>query len=179
MTRVMRDSTTATDIPVHGTELVAGYINGIYAWTEEGYGRFPGIPHILMDIRGDSPHAGVLDVEPGCAPLEAASSWVRARHKLLPDAYPPVIYLNRSTLTPLFNALEADGLHVGRDFRLWIATLDGTKAVPDMTGVTAVQYKGARPQHKDGSWAGEPGPATTEGHFDESLVYDDAWHHHA
>lgn len=179
MTRIMRDSTTATDIPVHGTELVAGYINGTYAWTEEGYARFPGIPHILMDISGDSPHAGVLDVEPGCAAIEAAPPWVRRRHKLLPDAYPPVIYVNRSTLTPLFNVLEADGLHVVRDFRLWIATLDGTKAVHDMTGVTAVQYKGARPQNKDGSWAGEPGPATTEGHFDESLVYDDAWHHHA
>ncbi|MGI8451351.1 MAG: hypothetical protein ACR2MP_30025 [Streptosporangiaceae bacterium] len=68
----MRDSTTAADIPVHGTDLVAGYINGTYAWTDEGFGRFPGIPHILIDIHGDNPHAGVLDVEPKCAPIEAA-----------------------------------------------------------------------------------------------------------
>ena len=28
MTRIMRDSTMPTDIPIDGTDLVAGYING-------------------------------------------------------------------------------------------------------------------------------------------------------
>ena len=179
MTRVMRDSTTAADIPINGTQLVAGYINGKYAWPDEGYGRFPGIPHVFIDISGDHPHAGVLDVEPGCAPIEAAPPWVRARRRLLPDAYPPILYANRTTLTPLFNALEADGLHVVRDFRLWIATLDGTRKVADMTGVTAVQYKRGRNRDEQGHWTEEPGPAVAEGHFDESIVYDDEWHHHA
>jgi len=123
--------------------------------------------------------AGVLDVEPGCAPIEAAPPWVRARRRLLPDAYPPILYANRTTLTPLFNALEADGLHVVRDFRLWIATLDGTRKVADMTGVTAVQYKRGRNRDEQGHWTEEPGPAVAEGHFDESIVYDDEWHHHA
>jgi hypothetical protein len=34
----------------------------------------------------------------------------------------------------LFNAMNAAGLRIVHDFRLWIATLDGTKTVPDMTG---------------------------------------------
>ena len=179
MTRIMRDSTTAGDIPIHGTDLVAGYINGTYAWSDENYGRFPGIPHVFIDIHGDHPNAGVLDVEPGCAHLGAAAGWVKARKALLPHAYTPIIYTNRDQLTPLFDTLAAEGLRVEQDFRLWIATLDGTREVHDMTGVTAVQYKRARKQNKDGSWAESPGPAVTEGHFDESLIYDDKWHHNA
>ena len=179
MTRIMRDSTTATDIPVPGTDLVAGYINGQFKWAQESFDRFPRIPHVLIDIHGDEPHAGVLDVEPGCAAISAAPAWVRARKELFPDAYLPIVYSFRDNLTPIFDALRAVGLHVGRDFRLWIATLDGTRKVPDMTGVTAVQYKRARKQNKDGTWAEPPGPQVTEGHFDESLVYDDYWHHNA
>jgi hypothetical protein len=109
MTRIMRDSTTATDIPVQGTELVAGYIDGKFEWTAADYRRFPGVPHVFVDISGSHPNAGVLDVEPGCAPVDAV--------------------------------------------------------------------KRGRAQHPDGSWAEPPGPAVTEGHFDESLVYDDEWHH--
>jgi hypothetical protein len=175
----MRDSNEPGSIPIHGTELVAGYINGKYAWTQENFDRFRGIPHIFIDIFGDNPHAGVLDVEPQCAKVEDAPPWVKARKALLPDAHTPVIYCNRSTLTPLFNAMAAAGLHVVHDFRLWIATLDGTRKVADMTGVVAVQYKRARNQDKNGHFTEEPGPAVTEGHFDESIVHDDQWHHHA
>ena len=57
--------------------------------------------------------------------------------------------------------MNAAGLEIVKDFRLWIATLDGTKTVPDMTGVTAVQFAGEN---------------MTGGHFDESIVYDDDWH---
>jgi hypothetical protein len=57
--------------------------------------------------------------------------------------------------------MNAAGLQIVRDFRTWIATLDGTKTVHDMTGVTAVQYAGEN---------------MTGGHYDESAVYDDLWH---
>src|ERR1043165_8928837 len=56
--------------------------------------------------------------------------------------------------------MTAAGHHIGRAFRPWVATLDGTKKIADMTGVTAVQY------------AGE---TQTGGHYDESIVYDPAW----
>ena len=80
----MRDSTTATDIPAHGTDLVAGYINGKFEWTPADYSRFPGIPHVFIDINGSHPNAGVLDVEPGCAPVEVVPAWVKARKAALP-----------------------------------------------------------------------------------------------
>jgi hypothetical protein len=161
MTRTMRDSTAAADIPHHGLDLVAGYANGRYAWSDADWQRFPGIGHVYIDVNGSDAHgAGVLDVEPFDATTTQAVAWVKARLALKPS-YPPVIYCNRATLTPLFNAMNAAGLRVVHDFRLWVATLDGTKSLPDMTGVTAVQ------------WAGE---GLTGGHYDESVVYDDAWH---
>lgn len=179
MTRIMRDSTTPTAIPVHGTDLVAGYVNGKYKWHHDGFARFPGIPHVHIDIFGSDPEeAGVLDVEPGCAPVSAAPPWVKKRKALFPDGYPPVIYCNRSTLTPLFNAMNAAGLEIVRDFRTWIATLDGTKLVHDMTGVTAVQYKRAPKEDAHGNPLEPPSDSVASGHFDESIVYDDNWHSH-
>jgi hypothetical protein len=177
MTRVMRDSTTPTDIPVQGTDIVAGYANGSFKWSKEGYDRFPGIPHAHIDVNGTDPHgAGILDVEPRCADVPTAVTWAQQRKAAFPDHYAPVIYCNRDTLTSLFNAMNEAGLHIVRDFRLWIATLDGTKAVHDMTGVTAVQYKRARKQAPDGAFLEPPSESVTTGHYDESLVYDDDWH---
>ena len=161
MTRVMRDSTTPAAIPVAGTQLVAGYANGLYQWSQADYDRFPAAAHVYIDVTGADPAGcGVLDVETGDATVTTAVAWAKAR-LALGGTYPPVIYCNRSTLTSLFNAMGAAGLGVGHDFRLWIATLDGTKTVPDMTGVTAVQWAGA---------------SITGGNWDESVVYDDAWH---
>ncbi|HEY4850871.1 MAG TPA: hypothetical protein VII22_08745 [Streptosporangiaceae bacterium] len=155
----MRDSAVAAHVPVGGTQLVAGYVNGSYAWTAADWNRFPGIHHITIDVIGDRPDADVLDVETGDATPEGAVQWVRnklARH----EPYAPVLYCNRSTLTPLFDAMQAAGYHVVQHFRLWIATLDGTQKTNDMTGVTAVQYAGEK---------------TTGGNYDQSIVYDDAW----
>jgi hypothetical protein len=158
MTRIMRDSTAASDIPVKGTELVAGYANGDFEWTAKEFGLFPGIPHVRIDVNGTDPSADVADVEQGDVfPVTRAVDWVK-EHNAAKPAYPAIIYVNRSNLTPLFNALNGAGLEVVKDFRLWVATLDGTKAIPDMKGVTAVQYAGQ---------------AQTGGHFDQSIVYDD------
>jgi hypothetical protein len=159
----MRDSTNLRDIPVHGTDLVAGYVNGNFVATKEDFARFPGIPHVRIDVNGSAPaEAGVLDFEPGDRQDPAhCAIWAKQRRAALPGHYAPIIYCNRSSLTPVFNAMNAAGLQIVKDFRLWIATLDGTKTVPDMTGVTAVQF------------AGE---SITGGHYDESIVYDPEWH---
>jgi hypothetical protein len=161
MTRVMRDSTTLRDIPTD-CHIVAPYINGYYSSTlAQVRARFPHQGIAWIDVNGSRPDAAdILDVEQGDATPAQAAIWAKARHQLHPHAYPPIIYCNRATLTPVFNALNAVGLAVGPGFRLWIATLDGTKRVADMTGVTAVQH------------AGE---TQTGGHYDESVVYDDTW----
>jgi hypothetical protein len=78
-------------------------------------------------------------------------------------------------LPSLFAVMNAAGLHIVHDFRLWIATQDGTKRISDMTGVIAVQYK--RDRHREnGKWTEPPGKGVTRGHYDESIVYDDDWH---
>jgi hypothetical protein len=81
-------------------------------------------------------------------------------------------------LEAMFNAMNAAGLEIVRDFRIWIATLDGTKRVHDMTGVTAVQYKRAPKEDAHGNPLESPSDSVTSGHFDESIVYDDNWHRH-
>ena len=159
MTRLMRDSTTAGDIPLPGTQLAGGYSNGQYQWSPADWARFPHSAHASIDVMGTDPHADALDVETGDATVPAAVSWVRAKLALHP-AYVPLIYCNRATLTPLFNAMNADGLQIVKHFRLWVATLDGTKALGDMTGVTAIQFAGQ---------------AQTGGHWDDSLGFDAAW----
>ena len=164
MTRLMRDSTSLSDIPIHGTDLVAGYVNGSGRASEQDFARFRGIPHVHIDVFGTAAdEAGVLDFEQGNPPTpNTCVEWAKKRNELHPG-YPAVIYCDRHHLTPLFNAMNAAGLQIKKDFRLWIATLDGHKTVPDMTGVTAVQFAGA---------------SMTGGHYDESIVYDDAWHPH-
>jgi hypothetical protein len=159
MTRIMRDSTKAADVPNVGTDIAAGYVNGTFAWTTAEFNHFP--VHATIDVNGTHIEADILDVEAGDASVATAVHWVKTKHIAHPHIhYPPIIYCNRATLMPLFNAMVAAGLHVGKDFRLWIATLDGTKTVADMTGVTAVQYAGQ---------------LQTKHHYDESIVYDNAW----
>lgn len=160
MTRIMRDSTNPNDIPVDGTQLAAGYANGaISQWPANSWDRFPNAQKVTIDVLGNTPSADVLDVEPGNASNMTAAYWVRSK-LALNDDYLPIIYCSRSNLTPLFNTLNTAGYFINVHFKLWIATLDGTKSVPDMTGVTAVQYAGQ---------------TQTGGHYDESIVYDDQW----
>ena len=163
MTRLMRDSTNLNDIPIDGTDLVAGYVNGLFVATKEDFARFHGIPHVHIDVLGTDPQdAGVLDFETGNPPTpDMCVTWAKRRKATFPNHYPPVIRCDRSHRTPLFNAMNAAGLEIAKDYRLWIITLDGTKTVADMTGVTAVMF------------AGE---TMTGGHYDESIVYDDEWH---
>jgi hypothetical protein len=168
MVRTMRDSTSLSDIPRAQLDIIAPYVNGLFASSlAQVRARFPTQPIAWIDVNGTHLGADILDVETGDATPDGAVRWVIAKRLLQLAAthplYPPIIYCNRSTLTPVFNAMNAAHLHVGHDFRLWIATLDGhTKTVPDMTGVTAVQWR--------------PAQATSGlGHYDESAVYDDTW----
>jgi hypothetical protein len=161
----MRDSTTAADIPLAGLSIAAGYGNGLYAWSAADYARFAnaGIQTVRIDVSATSPGScSILDVEKGDATPDGAPGWAKQRHSLTGDM--PLIYVNRSNVTAVFNAMNAAGMQIVRDFKIWVATLDGvTRTIPDMTGVVAVQWK--RETANSGS-----------GHYDESIVYDDTWH---
>jgi hypothetical protein len=173
MTRIMRDSDRPAAIPIRGTDIAAGYLTGPGTWSAQDFKRFRRIERARIDCRGTVPgRADILDVEGGCSEVSRAASWVKERQAAFPGAYPPVIYCNRDTLTRVLPAMRAAGLRRVKDYRLWIATLDGTKRLPDMRGVIAVQYKHA----PDPVLGMIPGPATTPAHYDESVVFDDNWH---
>ena len=159
MTRIMRDSTSPGDIPTDGTQLVAGYVNGLYAWDQAGWDRFAGIPCVRIDVNGTDPSADVLDVELGDATVSDAVAWARQKLRVASE-YLPVIYCSRSVVPSLESRMSESGLYAGHHYKLWVATLDGTRELPDMTGVTAVQYAGS---------------LQTGGHYDESVIYDASW----
>lgn len=162
MTRIGRDSVTPADVPVSGTQVIIGYADGKYDWTSGDFARFAPAATCLVDVNGSDPHADMLDVEKEDASVATAVTWTREK-LALKGPYLPIIYCNRSTLTPLFNAMNAAGFFIGKHFLIGIATLDGkTKSVPDMTGVWGVQWKPAS-------------ASSGAGHYDEWIIYDDAW----
>ncbi len=149
--RTMYDAVTWENIP-RDAQMVAGYVDGLYAWPAAAWERFKHAArvHISVIPPGDHRAAGVLDVETGGASVSDAPGFIKARDRAGERA---VIYCNRSTL-PAVQAACA-GLNHG----LWIATLDGTRKLPDMKNVVAVQYAG--------------GPTAP---YDTSIVYDSSWH---
>jgi hypothetical protein len=159
MPRIMRDSTNAADIPSDGTQLVAGYANGAYAWSQVDFDRFPAAGHVLIDVNGSRPDADVLDVENGDASVPTAVQWIRTKYRQAHD-FPPVIYCDRSTLPSLIEACAESQFQPGVHYYLWVATLDGTQQLENVIGVAAVQYAGQD---------------ATGGHYDESIVYADLW----
>lgn len=174
MARYMVDSIDChqfvSPLPIPGAgvqpiSLFAGYRGGSYEVSSHACGNTT----VDIDVDGTHPAADVLDIETGDATPDSAPSWVQ-RHNAAPGVnYPGILYCNRSTITAVANALAAAGLQVVRDYRWWIAILDGRidpntglpLDIPDMTGVTAVQAWGANffPGHN----------------VDVSIVYDDAW----
>lgn len=160
MTRIMRDSTAPADIPTAGTDLVAGYLDGSFAWPSAGWARFTSAPHVTIDVNGTRPDADVLDVETGDATPSGSVVWIRKALAVAGRADVPVLYCNQSNRPAIIADQSAAGFAAGRDYKLWVATLDGTQTLSDMTGVVAVQY------------AGE---ALTGHHYDQSIVVDDTW----
>lgn len=163
MVRYMADSVDGKAIPpsviVPGAgsapvSLRVGYANGSYHNSSFDNGT----PDVVVDVAGTVPSADVLDIETGDATPDTAPGWVKAHNAL--GGFRAVLYCNRATITAVANACAAQGLLPGRDFSWWIATLDGTKSVPDMTGVVAVQVWGANFFSEN---------------VDLSIVYDDSW----
>lgn len=135
-----------------------GYGTGAYTWSAADWARFPAASHCVIDITGSNPTADVLDIENGAATPAQAPAWTRAHAKS--SGFPAILYVNRSNQPTVEDVMTAAGLGLGHDYVWWVATLDGTETLPDMTGVWGVQYEGA---------------AQTGGHFDQSIIYDDAW----
>jgi len=145
----MRDSTDPFDIPLGGLAAVGGYGDGAFAWSSDGWARFPSSV-VPLSIVVSAVHRGdILDVEDGASSPADCPGWADRFDR--PNRRRPTIYCNRSTIDEVRRQMG------GRSFDWWAATLDGTRDVP---GAVAVQF------------AGE---TLTGGHYDETVIHDAGW----
>lgn len=154
--RAMYDSTTPAAIP-ENAEMVAGYLNGDFTWTREEWARFKNAVKVGIVISAIN-EGHVLDVETGDATPQQAPGWVKARRAA--GHTRPTVYVNRSNAHAVIDACAKEGLEPGKQFWLWLATLDGTDTT-DLPAVVAIQDKDAK---------------ALGFNADSSVVLDPTWH---
>lgn len=124
-------------IPVTA-QLVAGYVDGKYAWTAKDWSRFPHSIHVGIAVRSTTNAGIVLDCEPGNATPAQAVDWVLLRRKAGVD---PTVYCGQSSWANVQAAFKARNVPQPH---YWVANYDGETAIP--TGAVAKQYE------SDGRW---------------------------
>lgn len=157
---LMADSVQPAAIPASAFAAAALYLNGRYAATEAEVHRFRHVIRIsvLADRPDQAEHARALDVETGDATPADVPGWIDTRRRFGHDD--ATIYCDRDNIRAVAEAAA------GRPFRLWVATLDGTKFGPE-SGYWAVQYQAARP----GAVARRYRLYATSAGYDVSVVY--------
>lgn len=154
MPRQMLDSVTSADIP-QLTPLVAGYVDGIYAWTYNDWARHGSAILVRITVTGNTLDAHVADVENGDLTPDQGAAWMVRK---IARGDTPCLYFSRSA----FGAVHAAALAAGvqdNQWTQWVA--DWTCVAPTQAIVSgqnyAIQYGN---------------PACTGGHYDISLVAD-------
>jgi|SRR6185369_423930 len=154
MPRRMYDSVTSRDIPV-GVQMVAGYVDGRYAWTAADWGRHAKSRPVRITVTGQSLTAHVIDIENGAATMAMAIAW--AKRKLAAKQIPN-FYLSASRLPELYAALRAAGLPPYSGHGVWVAKWD--QVYGQYAGAVAKQYD--HPPHSGGhydlSWVADYWP---------------------
>lgn len=149
MTRLMYDSVTPGSIP-QSAAMVAGYVDGRYAWSAEGWARFPHAVHVPIAVFASTNAGVVLDVETGDATPAQAPGWVQRRRAAGVD---PSVYCNTSVWPSVRAAFTSAGV---AQPHYWVAAYPGGGAVIP-SGAIAHQYAD---------------PLTSGGNFDLSVVAD-------
>jgi hypothetical protein len=152
--RTLYDSTNPWAIPADA-QMVAGYVDGKYAWPAEAWARFPNAVKVTLSAIGVAV-AHAVDVEDGCVwPPENAVPWVlRARAA----GYDPTVYCNRQNdLGPIRDAF--DRAEVAQP-HYWVAEYDGVREIPP--GTVGKQHTAPE----------APVHAPAPGHYDISSMLD-------
>jgi len=144
----MGDSVTASDIP-QSFDMVAGYIDGFYRWSDADWALFPNKVKVRIAIHASTLDGDVLDVEWGAASPGDIPAWLTARRAVGAD---PSVYVNRGNLQAAKDACAAAGV---AEPHWWLAAY-GTEATVD-AGLIAKQYAN---------------DDITGGHWDASVVAD-------
>jgi hypothetical protein len=120
--------------------LAAGYATGtgVVPWTAADWELHPGAVRIDQDPLATDPAADVLDVETGAATPAECPGWaIRAlasyHAATRPGQRSPAIYVSRSLVTGVVNALIAGGVKAG--VGLWVAdwNMNRAEAAADVT----------------------------------------------
>lgn len=128
-------------------QLVAGYIDGAYAWTQAEWGLFPSSVKATITVFGSI--ADVADVEHGDMSATDAPLWAARMRDM---GRVPSVYCSLSVQPAVRAAFAARGMP---EPLWWLAHWDGVAAVP--AGAVAMQYT-------DNSQIGSP--------YDTSAVLD-------
>ncbi|MCU1687681.1 MAG: hypothetical protein JWQ81_8420 [Amycolatopsis sp.] len=162
--RTMFDGVTASNLPADA-QMVAGYLNGKYAWSAGDWARFPHAVKIGISVRSNLYVGQVLDVEDGDATATGAVDWVRHRRAAGAD---PTVYCNASTWPSVRSAFRNAGV---AEPHYWIAKYDRNPAL--MSGAVAKQHtntKGWDQSSVADYWPGVDGPTTTTTEEDEDMT---------
>ena len=129
--RRLYDSVTPANIP-DDAELVAGYVDGLYAWTADDWARWAHIPQVRIAVFASTNDGNCLDVEQGCSAPEEAPGWVKMRRAAGVD---PTVYCSESPWPTVRAAFAAQGVP---EPHWWIANYNKELTIPD--GAVAHQY---------------------------------------
>jgi hypothetical protein len=125
----MYDSVTAGDIPT-SAQVVAGYIDGDYAWSADDWKRFPDADKVLITVTG-SLTANVADVENGDMDPSQALKWIEDKQR--EGKRGCTIYCTLASLEAVWGACR------GHAYYIWVA--DWTDSPHTVAGTVATQYQ--------------------------------------
>lgn len=140
------DSTNPDDIPVDA-EMVLGYCDGLYRWSDAGWARFPSAVKVRVAVSPSTNDGEVGDCETGDMTPQTLAQWARMR--IASGLARPTGYVNLGNWGAARQACQ------GLPMDWWVADYDNNPTIPQ--GAIAKQY------------ANQP---LTGGHYDWSSVLD-------
>jgi hypothetical protein len=139
--------------------MVAGYINGAYAWTRADWDLFPHAKHVTITVTASADAGDVLDVEAGNAAPGQTAGWIEKRKAS--GYYRPSIYCSRSVIPAV---RQGTGKYIlGVDYDIWVA--DWTGSPHEVTAPGTPRATCSATQYENTAY------------YDVSVVYDGGWPH--
>lgn len=142
-------------------DLVAGYVDGLYAWTPADYARFPHAAHVRICVTTADPSAAsVCDRETNALSPAQAREFTIERNNYRPGT--ATVYVDWANLPQQLR------VSAGLSWDLWLAWYIGHQPSPDdVARVESVLPAGVRLV----AWQ-----YRNAGPYDISAVLDDDWH---
>lgn len=161
--RLMYDGIDTLAAGIHrqfpAAPLVAGYLNGRYAWSQQDWDLFPAATHVEITIKASANAGDVLDVEQGDATPDQCEAWIAMRKAA--GLYRPTIYCSRSVI-PAVRAGTGNYV-LGKDYDIWVA--DYTGSAHQVTAPGSPSATCAATQYE------------STASYDVSAVHDAGWPH--